>query len=90
LKLEISVLGKTKRTERMSRPAEAGSQRQVRRLRSRLAIRVINHCERTDALVDDILQGVTKAEGHLLYDPEESTRQREPISPNNHGCGHME
>ena len=60
------------------------------RVRGRLLIGVISHCERADALANDVLKGVTGAEGAWLHDQGGNTRVRKPNSHNIQGGGEEE
>jgi hypothetical protein len=66
---DLSVEQDRKR-ERMSRPVGPKGQGRERRLRWKLVVKVINHCERIDAKVDDTLQGVIEIEGTRLHEIE--------------------
>jgi hypothetical protein len=58
---------------------------EVRGLRCRLLIGVINNCERANAMANDLLWGVVGVDSAMLHDLGGSTRVRKPCSSNIEG-----
>jgi hypothetical protein len=79
--LETKDLNFGQKRERMARPTGLGGQGCKRGPRCGFNVGVINHCERVNAKVDDILQGVIEAKGTQLYNHGGGIRLREPHIP---------
>ena len=65
---------------RMSRPAGARCRSLLKWLRSRLPVRVSDHCQGADVLSDDVIQRVNGAKGSWFPDPGRRTRVRKPAT----------